>query len=328
MSRRRDAWLFALFGWDPTWQRRLPPRVRAAWIAAVILLGGTLAALAGIAAAHLPRERRWLPLAIMTVGVLVLHGVQIVLRREVLERLDAEEDERAAQRIQARLVPGTLPVLAGVELAAHYSPFRLIGGDYYDAVRTSDTRLLIAIADVAGKGTGAALLTANLQALLHFAVARGTSLVEAAEAINAHLVRHTEPGRFVTMVLAEIDLAARRLRYVNAGHNPPLGLLPGGGLLRLPGTGLPLGLVGAASYSSGEADLPAGSTLLFYTDGLSERANAAQELFGEERIVAALRAAGPRPARDVVAVVAREAQRFAAGALAEDDMALLLVRTA
>lgn len=323
---KRDAWLFALVGWDPTWQRRIPVRIRAAWIAAVTLLGSALAALTGMAAYLMPREHRWVPLAIMTLAVLVLHGVQIVLRREVLERLDSEEDQRAAQRIQARLVPSALPDVPGLELAAHYSPFGLIGGDYYDVVRLTDSRVLVAIADVSGKGTGAALLTANLQALLHFATAREHPLEEMAGAINTHLVRHTEPGRFVTLVLAALDLGAGRLRYVNAGHNPPLGITPDGGLLRLAGTGLPVGLMGNATYACGEVEVPKGTTLLFYTDGLSERSNAAQELFGEERIVEILRGVASRPAQKVVEAVSQGVGRFAGGASPEDDMAVLVVR--
>lgn len=327
-TRRRDAWLFALLGWDPTFERRVPTRIQVAWVAAVSLLGGALASLAAIAAYLMPREHRWVPLAIMTVGVLVLHGVQIVLRREVLERLDAEEDQKAAQRIQARLVPGALPDVPGVDVAAHYSPFRLIGGDYYDLVPLGASRVLVAIGDVSGKGTGAALLTANVQALLHFAIARTQPLLEIAGAMNAHLVRHTEPGRFVTMVLAELDLEERRLRYVNAGHSPPLGIRPDGGLVRIEGTGLPLGLVSAAAYTCGEVELPRGTTLLFYTDGLSERPNPAQDLFGEGRIAGVLRETAGMSAQRVLDAVERAAQRFADGALPEDDMALLVLRVA
>ncbi len=325
---RRDAWLFATLGWDPTWQRRVPARIKAAWIVAVVLLGTVLGALTTIATYLMPKGQRWVPLVIMLFGVVVINGVQVVLRRELLDRLDAEEDQRAAQRIQARLVPSALPGVPGIDLAGHYSPFRLIGGDFYDVVRVDETRLLVAMADVSGKGTGAALLTANLQALLRFAVSQEhPGLERVAAAMNAHLFRHMEPGRFVTMVLAEIDLRARRLRYVNAGHNPPLGLTPDGWVLRLEGTGLPLGMLAGSTYASAEIEIPAGSALLFYTDGLSERPNPEHELFGEERILAVLRASSGKPAKKVAEALLRDAQVFASGAAAEDDVALLVLRS-
>jgi sigma-B regulation protein RsbU (phosphoserine phosphatase) len=221
----------------------------------------------------------------------------------------------------------TLPSLPGFELAAHYSPFRLIGGDYYDALRLDEARLLIAIADVSGKGTGAAILTANLQAILHVAQLRDDSLETVAKTINASLAHHTESNRFVTMVLAVLDLGARRLRYVNAGHNPPLGVTSDGSTRRLEATGLPLGMFGASTYTTVEVEIPAGTVLLFYTDGLSERANPLEDLYGEERILAVLREARAEPAERIIEAIIRDADRFSRGAPPEDDTAMLLLKS-
>lgn len=325
--RNRDAWLFATFGWDPTWQRRIPGRAKLAWTIAVALVGAAFGALALISAYLMPRQQRWIPLAIMVFGILLLRGVEVVLRRAVLDRLDTEDDQRAAQRIQSRLLPTALPRVPGIELACHYSPFRLIGGDYYDAVRLGESHLLVAIADVSGKGTPAALLAASLQAILHFAQSREHPPETVAAAINAHLVRHTEPSRFVTMVLGVLDLGARRMRYVNAGHSPPLGVAPDGNILRLEATGLPLGMLETSTYTCAEVEVPAGTALLLYTDGLSERANPSQELFGEERILAALREATAKPAQRIVDALLRDVDRFAEGVEPEDDTALLVVRS-
>jgi phosphoserine phosphatase RsbU/P len=327
--------MFAVLGWDPTWQRRVPKRVKIAWNVAISTVVGALVTLTAISAFTLPRNYRWIPVATLLAAVLVLAVVQTTLRREVLARLDIDADQRLAREIQSRLLPMALPTMPGVELAHHYAPFRLVGGDYYDAVRLDDSRLLIAMADVSGKGTGAALLTATLQAVLHFAVFGRGTLDEAgalspdalAEAINAHLVEHTETNRFVTMVLAVLDIESRRLRYVNAGHNPPLGLTPERDQLRLEATGLPLGMPESSAFRSVEQDLPPGTTLVLYTDGLSEHPNRSGEMYGEGRILDVLRASVGQPAQRVAEALIQGVGRFADGQSAEDDVALLVVRT-
>jgi phosphoserine phosphatase RsbU/P len=337
VSRTRDAWLFALLGWDPTWERRVPARVKALWAVAISVLTGTPSLLAVIAAFHLPPERRWLPFAILVPFMLAIPVLQVTLRREFLRRLDTEADERAARAIQARLLPAALPATPGLELAHHYAPFRIVGGDFYDAIPLDGSRLLVVMADVAGKGTGAALLTATLQAILHYTAyrlvaggdmepSRALAPEALAAAIDAHLLRHTEANRFATMVLAVLDPSARRMRYVNAGHAPPLGVTADGSALRLESTGPPLGLLEGASWTCGEVALAPGTTIVFHTDGLSERPGPAGALLGEERIVAALRAAAGQPADRALPAVLREADRFASGTPAEDDTALLVVR--
>jgi hypothetical protein len=208
--------------------------------------------------------------------------VQVLVRREVLRRVYVEADQIAARQIQARLMPGELPTAPQFDLAARYSPVREIGGDYYEVAPIDARHWLIAMADVSGKGTGAALLTASLQALVHFAHANEPSLEATAAAMNRHLVRFAPPGRFITMVLGILDVERRRLRFVNAGHNPALGVAADGTVLRLTATGLPVGMLEPATYEAGEVDFPAGTVCLFYTDGLVERANRADEFFGED----------------------------------------------
>ncbi|HXB54065.1 MAG TPA: PP2C family protein-serine/threonine phosphatase [Vicinamibacteria bacterium] len=289
----------------------------------------SLGGLAFIAVYFVSSPLRWISLALMLLGFVMFTAVQVILRREFLCRLDREEDQRTAREIQSRLLPALLPGIPGIELAAHYTPFRLIGGDYYDALPLGNSHLFIAMADVSGKGTGAALLTANLQATLHFALflTRDHSLEAVAHAMNAQLAHHTAPNVFVTMVLAVLDLSAYRLRYVNAGHAPPLGLGPDGNLLRLEATGLPLGIFETSTYAVGEVEVPPGTALLLYTDGLSERADPSQRLYGEERIAAVLRQTAGKGAEQVIDAITSDAERFAGGEQPHDDTALLVLRT-
>ena len=324
--RYRDPLLFATTGWDPIWQRRLSTRARSVWAAMVSLLSAAFTAAAYLAWLYLPPDQRWKAFALAGFWLLIVAVVQVLVRREVLRRIDVEADQIAARQIQIRLLPAELPSAPGFDLAARYSPFHEIGGDYYEVAPLDGSRWLIAMADVSGKGTGAALLTASLQVLVHFAQANEPSLEAAAAAINRHLVRFAPSGHFVTMVLGILDVERRQFRYVNAGHNPPLGVMANGSVLRLDATGLPLGILESAAYTAAQVDLPAGAIYLFYTDGLVERANRADEFFGEGRVLAALRRLSRgAAAADIVAAVSADADRFARGVEPNDDIALLVV---
>jgi sigma-B regulation protein RsbU (phosphoserine phosphatase) len=305
----------------------VPRRIKIAWTAALMLIGASFAGMALIGAFFAPSGYTGILLGTMTVGILALSTIQYLVRREVMGRLDSEQEQHAAQKIQSRLLPSSLPTMAGVDLAGHYSPFKLVGGDFYDARPLGESQLLIAMADVSGKGSAAALLTANLQALLHFSHLREQPPDAVVRSINEHLVRHTEVSRFVTMVLAVFDLRTRRLRYVNAGHNPPLGVTAAGETLRLDATGPAMGWFDTAEYGCSEVDVPVGATLLFYTDGLSERANVADDQFGATRIITSLRDTSGQPATQVLETVVTSADRFAGGVQAEDDAALLVLRS-
>jgi hypothetical protein len=325
--RYRDTLLFAATGWDPTWQRRLSPRARAWWATVVTVLSGVFGAAAFLAWVNAPPGERWRTYVLCSLWLLCVGVAQVLVRREVLRRIEIEDDQIAARQIQARLLPDELPAAPGIELAAHYSPFREIGGDFYQVSRIDARRWLIAMADVSGKGTSAALLTASLQALIPFALANESSLETAVSAINRHLSRFAPPGRFITMVLGVFDVETRRLRYVNAGHNPPLAVTADGATLRLTATGTPLGLFEMAPYSAAEVDLPAGTTCVFYTDGLVEQANPVDEQYGEDRVIAVLRGSRAKAAADVAAALLEGASVFARGVEAADDVALLVLKS-
>lgn len=324
---RRDVWLFATLGWDPTWQRRVPRRIKIAWTLALMVIGMSLGLITVIGGRYAPRPAFLLLLGLMVVGLSALSVIQYLIRREVMNRLDVEQDHRAARQIQARLLPSVLPAPLGTELAGHYEPFSLVGGDYYDARLLTDGRLLIVMADVSGKGAAAALLTANLQALLQFAHLRQDPPDIVARWMNEHLCRYTEYSRFVTMVLAVYDCTSRTLTYVNAGHNPPVGVTADGRTITLDPTGPALGMLEMATWESREVVVPEGTNLLFYTDGLSERTNASDEQYGLDGILRILQGQGGRRAGEIVGSVVFDVERFAAGHPADDDTALLVLRS-
>jgi serine phosphatase RsbU (regulator of sigma subunit) len=191
------------------------------------------------------------------------------LTSEFVRKAQLEADQIAAQQIQKTLQPEKLDELAGYELEVFYQPFREVGGDYFDVIDLPHSRTLFAIADVSGKGMAAALLAANIQALVRSFAIVDTEPLALARQINQHLSRYSPGNRFATAVFAVLSRDSGELTYVNAGHNAPM-VFHAGTRTSLEATGMPLGLLGGAEYTAGTAVVPSGATLLLFTDGLTD----------------------------------------------------------
>jgi len=214
--------------------------------------------------------RRWI---VFTVGIVLFYAAYTLmnglLTSELLRKTQLESEQTAARKIQRTLIPQELEPLPGYEIETYYQPFRDVGGDYFDVIALPKARTLIALADVSGKGMAAALLSANIQALV-----RSISDVEAgplalAKRINQHLCHHTPSDFFATAVFLLLHRDSGELIYVDAGHNAPI--LFGHGVSKaLHATGLPLGLFPDAVYEAGTMTLNPGDSLLLFTDGLTD----------------------------------------------------------
>jgi sigma-B regulation protein RsbU (phosphoserine phosphatase) len=305
--------------------KAIPPAQRVRMAAAAAMIGLGFGILAMSLSRRIGPEWRYLPFAIAGVGIAGVFWMQRLLRDVLLRNIEMEKDQRAAQQIQARLRPETLPQPRGWELAGFYRSFRHVGGDYYETMLLDERRLLVTIADVSGKGAGAALLTANLQAILKFVDFDEHPLEHTVAAINTHLCRHTEPGRFITMIIAVLDLESRRLTYVNAGHSPGM-LHRVDRIERLGATAPPLGAMEHLTFPAGQATMEPGDALVLYTDGLSERRNRASAFFDESGIEAALRAGGPESADALLRRLVRASEAFSDGVPPDDDTAVLVIR--
>ena len=213
------------------------------------------------------------------------------LHRVALEKERQDRELQIAQEIQRSLFPRSVPRVPGLELAAESRPCYQVGGDYYDCIGLDGGRLAVVVADVSGKGTPASILMASVHASLR--ATAGTAPPPAViERLNRFLCASTQESRYVTLFYAEIEPGGRRLRYVNAGHVPPYVLRADGGVERLRAGGPVLGLLEAAGYESGETSLGEGDLVVTVTDGVTEALSPADEEFGDERVLAALRAAG------------------------------------
>jgi sigma-B regulation protein RsbU (phosphoserine phosphatase) len=205
---------------------------------------------------------------------LVLYGVgtalmNVMLTSEFFRKTQLEADQIAAGEIQQTLTPVQVDELPGYVVETFYKPLREVGGDYFDVIELGDKRTLFAVADVSGKGMPAALLAANIQALVRsIATVSGDPLALAAR-MNLHLSRYTPIDRFATAVFIVLNRDTGELTYVNAGHNAPI-VCGSGSARSLKATGMPLGLFSDAVYTADRALLPPEGALLLFTDGLTD----------------------------------------------------------
>lgn len=249
------------------------------------------------------------------------------------ERIDKErmeEELSIAKAIQQGLLPDPIPEIPGIDLAAQTISSREVGGDYFDIAKTPDGNTIIAIADVTGKGVPAALLMANLQSMLHVLLPVDISLSEATERINNLIFRNTPSDKFITFFWGKYISEHSILRYVNAGHNPPLLLrnesddfeeLSEGGLL--------LGALETLSpYEEADIKLNPGDLLVCYTDGVNEarEINRMQE-YGEERLMESIRNNRDKPSKVILKEIVKDVKKFSDGML-QDDLTLLIIKAA
>jgi sigma-B regulation protein RsbU (phosphoserine phosphatase) len=212
--------------------------------------------------------------------------------------------------------------------AAFNLPARSIGGDYYDFLDLAGGQVGIAVADVSGKGISAALVMSVVQASLRvISSQRDLSLCQLA-AQNGSLYQSTGASQYATFFYAEVEQGGQRLRYVNAGHNPPCLLRRANGVteiveLRVGGT--VLGLFPEAEFQEAEVDLRAGDLLVAFTDGVTDALNAAGEEFGEERLKGVLRAAVGASAREISERLAAVLRRWIENAEQQDDLTSVVV---
>jgi sigma-B regulation protein RsbU (phosphoserine phosphatase) len=230
--------------------------------------------------------------------------------------------------VQKRLFPDKPPAMAAVTLAGISIPARSVGGDYYDFLDLGGKRIGIALADVAGKGVAAALIISVVQASLRIIAAEGATLGVLAAKMNRYLHRSTGSNAYATFFYAEIDEDARKLRYVNAGHNPPclLRCATDRSIEELPAGGTVIGLFPQSSYEECAIELRAGDVLIAFTDGVPEAMNPQEEEFGEERLKALLRASAHLPVSEMASLITRELKSWIDSAAQYDDLTFILVK--
>jgi sigma-B regulation protein RsbU (phosphoserine phosphatase) len=219
-----------------------------------------------------------------------------------------------------------MPHLDGYDIAGANISSREVGGDYYDVLRLSDTHYGIAIADVAGKGAGAALLMASLQASLRALAHVDFPIKDLVFRINNLIFENTALDKFITFFYGLLDTDRRTFTYCNAGHNPPLWISGNGGTRELEKGGLILGMMAHVPYETDCVSLESGDRIVLYTDGVSEAVNSGGEEFGLERIERTAVRCADASARDSVAALIDSVKEFRGDEIQNDDMTLVVVK--
>jgi serine phosphatase RsbU (regulator of sigma subunit) len=259
--------------------------------------------------------------------------IQDLLRQQA-EKERLEEELRIAREIQMSLLPAQGAVtLAGLRIAALCLPAAEVGGDYYDLIPLSDTRMGVLVADVSGKGTSAALYMAELKGLVLSLSRIYDSPARLLAEANRILAGTLDSRSFITMTYAVVDTAERRLRYARAGHNPIIHLPAGSSATRVlapPGMGLGMDPGDRFEQVLQEADvaLVSGDTFLFFTDGLSEAMNPSAELFGERRLRDVIEQGEAMGSEELKDRILSEIRSFVGDAAQHDDMTLVLLKVA
>ncbi len=243
-----------------------------------------------------------------------------------LERERMERELELATEIQQRFQPSAPPIVDGYQFQGISFSCYEIGGDYYDFVPRHDGKMLIALGDVSGKGTAAALLMSSLHAAIHAQVSAKTELGLAISSVNHYLAENTPANRFVTLFATELNPETGHLRYINAGHNPPLIGRADGTVLQLSSGGFPLGIISGAEFEIGEITLESGDVLVIYSDGVSEANNLAGEEFGMDRLINVVKSNLKASASGLRDKVESALSSFTQTAPANDDITLVIVK--
>jgi serine phosphatase RsbU (regulator of sigma subunit) len=248
------------------------------------------------------------------------------LLEERFERERMEHELHLATEIQQRFQPSAPPEIPGFTFQGISFSCYEIGGDYYDFIQRPDGRMLIALGDVSGKGTAAALLMSSLHASIHAQISARSSLEETVTSVNRYLAENTPANRFVTLFIAELDPATGGLRYINAGHNPPLIGRANGVIEQLSSGGFPLGIIQTADFEVGETVLAPGEALVIYSDGVSEANNPKGDEFGMDRLCDVVQRNIGASAAGLRDKVESALSAFTQTAPANDDITLVIVK--
>jgi len=250
------------------------------------------------------------------------------LFKTALEKQRMEDELNIAREIQQGLLPDKLPSIPQFDIAALTISSKEVGGDYYDVITRKQDEYVLAIGDVSGKGTPAALLMANVQAALRALAPLCSSVAETTGQINDLTCANTSGGsRFITFFWGILDAQTLQFRYTNAGHNPPYLLRKNGTMEKLGEGGMILGIFKTTTpYAEASVTLLPGDVLAMYTDGVSEAMNQNNEQFTEERLEAILKKSTHHAAKEIIRQIQKELENHTQETLQSDDITMLVLK--
>lgn len=241
-----------------------------------------------------------------------------------LEKERQDNELAIARKVQQGLLPQSLPLVDGYEFFASYHSAQAVGGDYYNVIPLPDDKVCVAFGDVAGKGVPGALVMSRLSSVVETTMEFTGSVKPAVNAINNHMCAHATDGRFVTFILAVIDLLSHEVSLVNAGHMSPIVRTAGGRVENFheETIGIPIGITEDYPYSIARRILRPGDTMIIVTDGVDEAMNPEGELYTKERVLEFVKTAPPDP-RGLGNALLADVRRHADGRPQNDDITIM-----
>jgi serine phosphatase RsbU (regulator of sigma subunit) len=354
----RDAYRFFTRGFDeeslsayPWWKQlglrirqvfvaftlKLPPARRALYLGSlVIALVGVIKLFQGFAVVRMPLGTPFFQISMLvpswadgTFALLVsLLLVNLLVLLEVADRLSLKGELEVAREIQLAMLPSGTYVAADIQICGVTRPANTVGGDFYDVLPLPDGRIILALGDVAGKGSPAALLMALLLAMLRTLVDEGLEPQALVERLNLQIWRHSPASRFITIFYAVYTPATGELVYVNAGQNPPLVHRHDGSFERLSGTGIALGMFDKSTYTAAVTRIAPGDKLVLYSDGITEAEDPDGQPFEEPGLQQVLEQSRAEPPRELGIQILRAVEAHARAPRFADDLTILILERA
>jgi sigma-B regulation protein RsbU (phosphoserine phosphatase) len=252
--------------------------------------------------------------------------VNLIVLLEVADRLSLKNDLEVARDIQRAMLPAATYRSPGVEAFGMTRPANTVGGDFYDVLPLADGRVLLALGDVAGKGSPAALLMALLLAMLRTLVDEGLENAALMSRLNLQLTKHTPASRFITLFIATFNPPTGELIYVNAGQTPPLLRRTSGRYERLRDGGIALGMFAHATYTSGSTILDPGDLVVMYSDGITEAEDDGGRPFDEAGLQRVIDSSGWASAKELGWATFAAVERYTDQRGFLDDLTILVAR--
>ncbi len=247
------------------------------------------------------------------------------LMHEEEEKKQLEQELGMARQVQVALSPTSFKQPDHFEVAAHNIPSRYVGGDFYELIPLRDNRYAFALGDVSGKGVAAALLAAMAQGALQAQFVSNLPLTEVITSLNKALVQRSASNRFLTLFCAVLDQDGH-FTYVNAGHNLPILARTTGETLMLTTKSVLLGAFDFVEYKSKQTRLNPGDVVVIYTDGVTEAVNAANEMFGDERLERLVKESVALSADEIKQRILDDVIAFTRGLPQGDDITLIVLK--
>lgn len=314
---------------------KLPPARRALYLGALLLaLVGTVRLFRGFAFVHIPFGMPFLPISMVlpvwadgTFALLIsLLLVNLLVLLEVADRLSLKGELEVAREIQLAMLPAGTYRSADIEICGATRPANTVGGDFYDVLPLADGRVILALGDVSGKGSPAALLMALLLSALRTLVDEALDPAVLIARLNAQIVRNSPGSRFITIFYAVYTPGTGVLAHVNAGQNPPLIRRRDGRFDRLTPTGVALGMSDRATYGTVETRIEPGDLLIMYSDGITEAENPAGHPLEESGLQAVIDRSPADTAADLGARIVKAVEAHAQAPRLADDLTILILK--